>query len=97
MRKNKPSIGSDLKRVDAHMIQPEEYDEAPEITAEMLDRAELRIGDKVIRRGRPPLDAPKRAVKLRLDPEVLAYFRSKGPGWQTRINATLRRAAKRGG
>jgi uncharacterized protein (DUF4415 family) len=96
MRKSKPSIGSDLKRVDAHVIQPEEYDEAPEITAEMLDRAELRIGERVIRRGRPPLAAPKKAIKLRLDPEVLAYFRSKGPGWQTRINATLRRAAKRG-
>ena len=55
MRKNKPPIGSDLKRVDAHMIQPEEYEEAPEITAEMLDRAELRIGDKVIRPGAAPL------------------------------------------
>jgi uncharacterized protein (DUF4415 family) len=61
----------------------------------MLDRAELRVGDKLIRRGRPPLDAPKQAVKLRLDPEVLAYFRSTGPGWQTRINDTLRRAARR--
>jgi uncharacterized protein (DUF4415 family) len=25
---------------------------------------------------------------------VLAYFRAQGPGWQTRINATLRRAAR---
>ena len=60
----------------------------------MLARAELRVGDKLIRRGRPPLAAPKLAIKLRLDPDVLTYFRSKGPGWQTRINATLRRAAK---
>jgi uncharacterized protein (DUF4415 family) len=67
----------------------------PEITAEMLERAKLRIGDRVIRRGRPPSPAPKRAIKLRLDPEVLAYYRSKGPGWQTRINETLRRAASR--
>ncbi len=37
--------------------------------------------------------APKQAIKLRLDPDVLAYFREQGPGWQTRINATLRRAA----
>ena len=67
----------------------------PEIADDMLDRAELRVDDKLIRRGRPPLDAPKQAVKLRLDPEVLAYFRSTGPGWQTRINDTLRRAARR--
>jgi uncharacterized protein (DUF4415 family) len=26
---------------------------------------------------------------------VLAYFRAQGSGWQTRINATLRRAARR--
>jgi DNA-binding XRE family transcriptional regulator len=30
-------------------------DDSPEITDDMLDRAELRIGDKVIRRGRPPV------------------------------------------
>jgi uncharacterized protein (DUF4415 family) len=71
-------------------------DDLPEITDTMLDRAELRIGERVIRRGRPPSAAPKQAIKLRLDPDVLAYFRSQGPGWQTRINATLRRAAKRG-
>jgi uncharacterized protein (DUF4415 family) len=69
-------------------------DDLPETTDDMLASAELRIGERVIRRGRPPSPAPKQAVKLRLDPEVLAYYRSKGPGWQTRINATLRRAAK---
>lgn len=67
----------------------------PEITDDMLERAELRVGDRLIRRGRPALDAPKQAVKLRLDPEVLAYFRSTGPGWQTRINDTLRRVVRR--
>jgi uncharacterized protein (DUF4415 family) len=35
-------------------------------------------------------------IETRLDPDVLAYFRALGPGWQTRINATLRRAAKLG-
>ena len=29
-------------------------DDAPEWTDEMFDRAEIRIGDTVIRRGRPP-------------------------------------------
>ena len=69
-------------------------DDLPEVTDAMLARAELRIGERVIRRGRPPLAAPKQAIKLRLDPDVLAYFRNLGPGWQTRINTTLRRAAK---
>ncbi len=69
-------------------------DDLPEITDDMLARAELCIGGRLIRRGRPPSPAPKQAIKLRLDPDVLAYFRNLGPGWQTRINATLRRAAK---
>ena len=43
------------------------------------------------RRGRPRSNAPKRPVSLRLDPEVLEYFRGTGAGWQTRINALLRK------
>jgi uncharacterized protein (DUF4415 family) len=44
-------------------------------------------------RGRPPLPDAKRAVKLRIDPDVLDWFRATGPGWQTRMNEALRRAA----
>jgi len=46
-------------------------------------------------RGRPKAQAAKVAVKLRLDPDVLSAFKASGPGWQTRINATLRDAAGR--
>jgi uncharacterized protein (DUF4415 family) len=67
-------------------------DDLPEITDDMLARADLRIGERVIRRGRPPLESPKQAIKLRLDAEVVEHFRETGPGWQTRINEALRRA-----
>jgi uncharacterized protein (DUF4415 family) len=33
---------------------------------------------------------PKRAVSIRLDPDVLAFFKTGGKGYQTRINAVLR-------
>jgi uncharacterized protein (DUF4415 family) len=69
-------------------------DDAPELTKEYFERADIYRGDKLIRRGRPPSANPKRAIKLRLDPDVLAHFRATGPGWQTRINDVLRRAAK---
>jgi uncharacterized protein (DUF4415 family) len=69
-------------------------DDAPELTEAFFDRAEIRHGDKVLRRGRPPLAHPKQAVKLRLDADVLAAYRSTGAGWQTRINADLRKARK---
>ena len=95
MPAKKRSIKSDLSKVDAHRITAAEYDEAPELTEEMLDRAEIRHGDTVIKRGRPPLDNPKEAVKLRLDHDILAAYRKTGSGWQTRINADLRKAARK--
>ncbi|MDF3810387.1 MULTISPECIES: BrnA antitoxin family protein [Rhodopseudomonas] len=70
-------------------------DDGPELTDEMLDRAVFRDGDKVIRRGRPPLgDRPKSSVTLRLDADVLDSYRALGPGWQSQINADLRRVRK---
>ena len=69
-------------------------DDAPELTDKFFDRAEIREGEKVIRRGRPPLPSPKQAVKLRFDADVLAAYRKTGDGWQTRINADLREARK---
>ena len=46
------------------------------------------------RRGRPPSTDVKRQVTLRLDADVLDHFRSGGPGWQSRINAALKKAAQ---
>lgn len=95
MTARKRPIKSDLTKVDAHRITKAEYDEAPELSEEMLDRAEIRYGSRIIRRGRPPIEHPKEAVKLRLDHDVLAAYRKTGRGWQTRINADLRKAAKK--
>ena len=46
-----------------------------------------------VQRGRPKSSAPKISTTLRLDPEVLAAFKSTGPGWQSRMNEALRKAA----
>ena len=43
--------------------------------------------------GRPKSLHPKEALNIRLDADVLDHFRATGPGWQTRINAALRKAA----
>jgi uncharacterized protein (DUF4415 family) len=43
--------------------------------------------------GRPKKMAPKEAVNIRLDPDVVAHFRAGGPGWQSRMNVALRKAA----
>jgi uncharacterized protein (DUF4415 family) len=49
------------------------------------------------RRGRPlgsRKATSKVAVKLRLDPDVIAALRATGDGWQTRVNETLRATLK---
>lgn len=43
--------------------------------------------------GRPKAEKPKVAVSLRLDPEVIEAFKAEGPGWQSRMNQALRKAA----
>jgi uncharacterized protein (DUF4415 family) len=43
----------------------------------------------VVRRGLVPAP-PKTSIALRVDSDVLAWFKSKGPGYQTRMNAVLR-------
>lgn len=43
----------------------------------------------IVRRGLKPV-SPKAAIALRLDADVLDWFKSQGPGYQTRINAVLR-------
>ena len=68
-------------------------DQAPPLTEAWFDEADLYRGGVLIRRGRPKTDAPKRAVSLRLDPDVIDWFRASGSGWQTRINDMLRKAA----
>ena len=76
-------------------------DDLPEWTQDQFDRAEFTVGGIVIRPGngtltkpgRPPLgDEPKKQVTLRLDADLLERFRATGAGWQSRINATLRKA-----
>ncbi|APO71044.1 BrnA antitoxin family protein [Rhizobium mongolense] len=39
---------------------------------------------------RPALPKTKELVSLKIDSDVLAYFQEDGPGWQDRINETLR-------
>lgn len=73
------SLTSDLARVDAHQLQPEEYDELPELDDEMLVRAEVKRG------GRPVSANPRKLLTIRLPADVIDRWKASGPGWQTRM------------
>jgi uncharacterized protein (DUF4415 family) len=57
-----------------------------------LSAKEMQDGVAAYRkqRGRPAGSGTKEQVAIRFDNDVLAAFRSAGPGWQTRMNAALR-------
>ena len=66
--------------------------DSPEVPPEMFARA-------LVRKGLQPVPR-KSQLTLRLDSDVVAWFKAQGKGYQTRINTVLRAyrdAHKRGG
>ncbi len=63
-----------------------DFSDSPPVTPEQFARA-------VAREGLSPV-ARKKQVTLRLDGDVLDWFRAQGKGYQTRINALLREYMK---
>jgi uncharacterized protein (DUF4415 family) len=73
---------TDWKRVDALKDREVDFSDVPELTPKMFARA-------VVRRGLNPVP-PKAQLTIRVDQDVLEWYRRQGPGYQTRINALLR-------
>ncbi len=73
------------KRISAKVNDPDN----PAWTEEML-------GTPVLKRGRGPQAAPTKVLtSVRLDADILEFFKSKGAGYQSRINAALRTEVER--
>jgi len=59
-----------------------DYSDIPPLTPEMFARGVVRRGLKAAPR--------KRQLTLRIDGDVVEWYKSQGAGYQTRINALLR-------
>ena len=64
-------------------------DEDIKITAEHPEAGVKHIVRGILRRGLKPVP-PKTSISLRVDRDVLDWFKTQGPGYQTRMNAVLR-------
>lgn len=83
MKKNATSkkSGTDFKRLEKMTDADIDLSDIPEVTPEMFARG-------IVRRGLKPI--VKRQLTLRLDSDVIDWFRSQGGKYQTRMNALLR-------
>lgn len=59
------------------------------LSAEHPEADPAHIMRAIVRRGLR-LEPSKTSISLRLDADVLEWYKSQGPGYQTRINAVLR-------
>jgi uncharacterized protein (DUF4415 family) len=59
------------------------------VTAEHPELDPKHVVRVIVRNGIKPV-LPKATISLRVDADVLEWFRAAGPGYQTRINAVLR-------
>jgi len=59
------------------------------VTVEHPELDVKRIARVIVRKGLSPVP-PKASVSLRIDVDVLEWFKARGSGYQTRINAVLR-------
>jgi uncharacterized protein (DUF4415 family) len=95
-----PKLSDDDDDVDLSNLGP---DDAPELTPELAAKLrhisevpeEAKFWEFIRKGGRPALPERyrKRRVTIMLDPDVIEHFKSEGKGWQTRMNAALRKAA----
>ena len=81
-RLTSPNSQTDFARLDKMKDEDIDYSDAPEITPEMFAKAIVRRG------GLKP--RVKKQVTLRMDGDVLEWFKRQGSGYQTKINLLLR-------
>ncbi|WP_394753155.1 type II toxin-antitoxin system ParD family antitoxin [Crenothrix sp.] len=75
MIQSKHVLGSDLSRIDAHVIQPDECEEISELTDEFFEQAILHVDGKLIRPGRPKAQSRQAKPKSPIPP-LLPYKHS---------------------
>lgn len=73
---------TDWERVRNMRDEDIDFSDLPEVTPEMFANA-------IVRKGFKPLPA-KQQITLRIDQDVINFFREQGQGYQTKINQLLR-------
>ena len=84
----KKSSSSKASKTDWARVR-KQSDRDIKITTDHPEAKVKHIVRGIVRRGLKPAP-PKASIALRVDVDVLEWFKSQGPGYQTRMNAVLR-------
>ncbi|MBB4238537.1 BrnA antitoxin family protein [Rhizobium esperanzae] len=77
---------------DNPLLSKEEIARAKPFREAFPDIAE-KMAKTIAARGRPKLDNPKQPLNIRLDADIIQFYKATGKGWQSRMNDALRKAA----
>jgi len=94
MPKLKPGTVLPTDKEDKAITQQAKEDNTlltDEQLAAMKPIAEFPKLKALAKRGRPPKSNPKKSTTIRLNAEVLDFFKDHGKGWQTEINDILQK------
>jgi len=78
MKEKKRNSKTDHKRIDSMKDKDIDYSDIGELDGKFWEKAEM------------VLPQPKVKVTIRLDPQIIVWFKNKGDHYQTRINAVLK-------
>jgi uncharacterized protein (DUF4415 family) len=85
----RPNSSSRASPVSSRRRQSKPRRPRVKLTAEHPELDLNHVVRVIVRKGLKPV-LPKASISLRIDADVLEWFKSTGPGYQTRINAVLR-------
>lgn len=69
---------TNFKKLESLKDSEIDFSDIPKLSGSFFKKAELKLPE------------PKKSISLRIDPDVVAWFKKKGKGYQTKMNAVLR-------
>lgn len=90
----KPGTTLPTKKEDIEIIRQAKKDKTLLSNKQLSDMkpvSEFSKLKKLVKRGRPPKKNPKQSTTIRLNADVLYFFKNRGKGWQTEINNILQK------
>ncbi len=90
MKESNAGLKSNLQKVDSHEISQAEYDEIPDLPDVFFAEGKLYKNGRPVKR---PAQGGKKEAQLavRINREIVEFFKARGEGWQAELNAVLQR------